>query len=99
MSTPIYKLFLIKPSQAWYQLPLQQQNELLLKVNESLKAVGGEIVLACDSYWSSEQWPMFGIQMFPSLEAVQKHSEDLKKLNWFGLGESFTVLGTVQQPS
>ncbi len=97
MAGPIYKLFLGKMSEAWYQLSQEEQADLLAKVEEALEKVGGKSTLVCDSSWTSEQWPFFGVEEFPDIEAVQKHAELLNELNWLRYIEGMSVLGTEYQ--
>ncbi len=93
MARQIYKLFLGKPTEAWHQMSKQEQDSLFAKTNQALEKVGGKSVLVCDSSWASEQWPFFGLEVFPDIEAVQKYTEMLNELNWFRYMESMTVLG------
>ena len=51
-------------------------------------------MLTCSPLWSSEQWVMFGVEEFPDIEAVQKHTEDLWELEWFRYMDSTSMLGT-----
>ena len=46
---------------------------------------------------ASEQWPVFGVEEFPNIEAVQEYAEALKELNLARYVESMTVLGTELQ--
>ena len=98
MTQPVYKLFLVKPLAAWYQLSKEEQDTLLAKDNEALKKVGGKRIVVCKSGWSSEQWPFFGVEEFPDIKAVQKYSELLDELNWSRYSESMTLLGTEWKP-
>jgi len=98
MAQPIYKVFLLKPKEAWYQLSEEDRESHLAKDEESRKKVGGKVIVACNSGWSSDQWPYFGVEEFPDIEAVQKHSEELIKLNWFRYFESMSFLGTKWEP-
>ncbi len=45
MAQPVYKLWLTKYTNAWYQLSKAEQDALGVKVEASLKSVGGEYVL------------------------------------------------------
>ncbi len=99
MTQPIYKLYLLKPSAAWHQLSEAEQQTLLGKVGAALDQVGGKTVVNCDSGWASEQWPFWGVEQYPDLDALQKHTQLLNELNWFQYSESMTVLGTEAQPS
>ena len=90
----IYKTFRVSLREAWYQLSKAEQESLFAKVNEALPKAGGKNIFLCDSSWSSEEWEYFGVDVFPSMEAVQKHSELLKALDWFRYIKSSTLLGT-----
>ncbi len=97
MPQPIYKLFLVKPTQAWHQLSEDEQSQLLAKVDEALTNAGGERIVLCNSGWASEQWPFWGVERFPDIEAVQKHAELINEFDWFRYVESMSVLGTESQ--
>jgi hypothetical protein len=94
MAEPIYKLFMGRFSEAWYQLSKEEQNNLIAKVNGALEKAGGRRPLLFDSSWSSDQWSFAGIEEFPNIEAVQKFTTALQELNWFRYCESTNVLGT-----
>lgn len=95
MGKTIYKLFIGKMTEAWHQLTPEEQENCVARVDKTLDQVGGRRTLICDSGWSSEQWPFFGIEEFPNIEAVQKHSDLLDEFNWGRYVESITLLGTM----
>ncbi len=70
----------------------------MTKDNEALEKVGGKRIVVCNSRWSTEQWPFFGIEEFPDIEAEQKHTQLLDEFNWFRYVDAMTVLGTEWQP-
>jgi hypothetical protein len=73
---------------------------LLTQVAEALNIAGGKELVICDAGWSNERWPLFGVEEFPDLEAVQRHEQLLADLNWFLYAASRTTLGTeLQVPS
>jgi hypothetical protein len=47
MAQPIYKLFLAKPTEAWYRYQLSQdeQNQLFAKLDEAFKKAGGKRIV------------------------------------------------------
>ncbi len=94
MTGPIYKLWQAKFTEAWYQLSQEEQRQRVAQVEEALTQVGGKRVLLCNSAWANEQWSAFGVEEFPDIEAVQKHSQLLDELNWYRYIESITTLGT-----
>ena len=94
MAQPIYQLFMGKMTEAWYQLSKEEQDSLWAKVEQALEQAGGKPVVYCDSRWAAEQWGGFGIEVFPDIEAVQKHARLLDELNWYRYIESISMLGT-----
>ena len=92
MTKPIYVLWMGNPNEAWYQLSQEERDSLMAKITPEKS--GGKNILASDSSWSSEHCQFFGVHEFPSIEAVQKHSEILNELNWLRYGDTTTVLGT-----
>jgi hypothetical protein len=94
MSKPIYKLFLGKMTEAWHQLPEAEQQQLLAKVNEALVKAGGKPMIMCDPSWCNELWHFWGVEEFPDIETVMKHTKLLEEMHWERYVESMTVLGT-----
>ena len=94
MAGPVYRLFMARRTEAGYQLSEEEQSSHEAKVMESLERVGARFVVSCRSRWSSEQWSGFGVIEFPDIEAVQKHSEDLRALNHHRYVEAISILGT-----
>ena len=99
MAKPIYKMFMGRFSEAWYQLSQEEQTSLIGKVDGALEKVGGKQGLLCDASWTSEEWPAFGVEEFPDIEAVQQHAKLLSELNWYRYVETRTLLGTVWEPT
>ena len=97
MAQLIYKLFQFRNTKAFYELSQDQRDELLGKLDAAFQKVGGKRLIMCDSSWSSEQWPVFGVEEFPNIEAVQQYAEALNELNLARYVESMTVLGTELQ--
>ncbi len=94
MAQPIYKLYMFKPAEAWYQLSEKKKNAHIAQLRKALKKVGGKEIVACFSGWNSEQYLGWGVERFPDIEAVQKHHALLVTLNWFRYFESNSCLGT-----
>jgi hypothetical protein len=94
MTQPIYKVYLFKPTEAWYQLNEQDKKSQRAKVESALKQVGGKEIISCFSGWNSEQWLGWGVEQFPDTEAVQKHHTLLVGINWFRYFDCTTYLGT-----
>jgi hypothetical protein len=93
MAEPIYKFFMGRFLEAWYQLSEEQQDSLVAKLNEALEKVGAKRPILCDTNWSSDQWLIAGVEEFPNIEAVQNYTAALQELSWFRYCESINVLG------
>jgi hypothetical protein len=98
MAGPIYKLWTARRTEAWYALSEEERQAIQAKVTESSDRVGCKIVIICDSAWSTEQALSYGVEEFPSAEAVQEHTQDLIDLDWFRYVESTSILGTKIRP-
>jgi hypothetical protein len=97
MAGPIHKMFYLRFTDAWFQLPKEEQDQLLEKVGAALTKVGGKSMILCNSAWMSEKWWYWGVEEFPSIEAIQEHTKLLADLNWMRYCNSETLLGTVDQ--
>lgn len=96
MTKPVYRLWMARRTEAWYQLSDEERNEIMARLGESFERVGGKMTIICDSAWSTEQYTTFGVEEFPSSEAAQEHTDDLLALDWFRYVESTSILGTKQ---
>ncbi|MBN2318406.1 MAG: hypothetical protein JXR49_04980 [Acidobacteria bacterium] len=94
MERPIFKVFMFKPTEAWYLLSDEEREKIKVKLKDALATVGGEEVVLCFSGWNSEQYLGWGVERFPNIEAVQKHHALLVDLGWFRYSESNSYLGT-----
>ena len=94
MAEPIYKLWMFKYTEAWYQASEEERKSQLAKLREAYKEVGGKMVIACKSAWSAEEWLAFGLDEFPDIEAAQKFAELLREQDHFRYIESASMLGT-----
>ena len=63
----IYKVFMAKFSEAWYQLSEEEQNSFKAKMGEALEKAGGKRLMMCGTNWSSDQWSFAGMEEFPSI--------------------------------
>jgi hypothetical protein len=94
MAGPIYKLWMSKPNEAWFQLTEEEQNGYITKLIEAREKVGGKDVVTCDPFWSAHPWMGFGADEYPDIEAAQKSAELISALNYSLYFETVSMLGT-----
>ena len=99
---PVYKLYLMKPKEAWYALSKEEQRALINSDAElshkMMSRLGGRSLLSCDCFWSTEDWMLFGVEEYPDIESVQESTRALREMGWFKYFESRIVLGTREMP-
>jgi hypothetical protein len=95
---PIYKLWLMNYQQAWYNLDEAKQQDLGGKISNCLAQNGAKSLLTAVSLWADEKWAAFGIEEFPDIEAVMKHSQALNELQWCRYIKCRSSLGTLIWP-
>ena len=94
MSQKIYKLWRIKRwTEAWLQLPKEEQDKIFEHVVKSLESVGGKWTIRCTSYWANEACLAWGVNAYPDLEAAFTDGENLRKMDWGRYLETETILG------
>jgi hypothetical protein len=93
MAQPIYKVFFMKFKESYYELTPEERNKLVEQSESSLKQVGAEHIISCVSPGFNEDWLGWGVEKYPNLEAVQKHTQNLFNLNWFKYFDTKTNLG------
>jgi len=94
MTQPIYKIWFMNYKEPWYKLTQEEQDKLMAANVESLKQVGAESLIMCVSGTFNEKWLGWGVEKYPDLDAVQKHTLSLFNINWFEYIDSRTCLGT-----
>ncbi len=94
MAGPIFKLWMAKPKEAWYQLSEQEQKAYIGKLIEARAKVGGKEVITCDPSWSTNPWTVFGVDEYPDIEATQKIAKRLDELEYSRYFEPVSMLGT-----
>ena len=94
MAETIYQLFVMRPTEAWYQLSKEEREKLLAKQAESSEKAGAKNIVFADAAWSNEEWMYFGVNQYPDLKALQEHTQRLDENQWFRFVKSKVILGT-----
>lgn len=93
--TQVYKLVVANgQSTGWLALSQQERDALWAKADKMFNEVGGQRVMNCDSSWSSEEHPAFFIEIFPSVEALQKYTQFLNEIQMLRHFNTLTIVGT-----
>jgi hypothetical protein len=94
MSKSVYLLVMGRGNtEAWYQLPKEEQKNLWSKAMEVEKRAGAKLVIACNSRWADEALSDWVVLEYPNMEAIQQKVEELEKLNWWRYFSAKTILG------
>jgi hypothetical protein len=99
MAGPIYKIWMVKPTEAYYQLSEEERNNFNATHQANLEKVGAKSIIMCLGAWSTNQWGLFGVEEFPDIEAVQKHTALQVEGDHFRYTDSFSMLGTEWPPA
>lgn len=90
---PVYKLYLAKLITETYHLPQEKRDELRQNRDAFLAQVGARVLLAADMAWSNREYDAFGIEEYPSLDALIEYHDYLREVNWNRYVFSKTYLG------
>ena len=83
MATPVYKVFLFKPHLQVYLQPKEQMDEKVAQAYAFREKVGGKLLIAANMVWSNEEFEVFGIEQFPSMDALMEYSDCLSSIGWY----------------
>lgn len=96
MDTPVFKLYLAKVSLDGTLLSERRNAELIRKLPQILRSAGGRSLVS-GTIWSDERFRSFGVQVFPSWQAVREHDRQLEELSWFQYIQSRMYLGVERE--
>jgi len=99
MAGPVFKFWRMKLKGAYFQLSEEEQNAHMAKLQEALEKVGGKTIVMATPAWSNEEWMLCGVEEFPSVEAVQKHTHLLFDIEHHRYSEGESMLAIEWQPS
>jgi hypothetical protein len=98
MGKPIYQLFVINnniaANHAMKALSEAERKALWDQEQAAREAVGGTVVVLCNSAWADEAHPYWGVVRFPDLQARIAQARALDKIGWWNYFDAFTLLGT-----
>ncbi|MEZ4733888.1 MAG: hypothetical protein R3E79_42900 [Caldilineaceae bacterium] len=96
MNEPIYRFFRGKFNSAWYQLAQSEKDKVMADMGKAFQESGGKVVVGpCFTSWSSD-WHVFGVEVYPSLEAIQKWRDTMDRIGCFQYFELESMIGVQQ---
>lgn len=94
MSEPIYKIFLNRFRDAYYQLSESERDAFVQKYNKAYAELGVKEVCICYTGWSTEEYDFAGVTVYPDMDAVVKLRLLQEEWGWFRYVDAKAVLGT-----
>jgi hypothetical protein len=95
---PIHHLFIVRSyREAYYQLSPQERDRFWNGVGENGEAAGVKSLVTCYSRWSNELYPVWGVEEFPSLQALQECTRANEKKQHFRYIEAETYCGILAE--
>jgi hypothetical protein len=94
---PIYKLWMVRYKEPWFQLSEEEQKDYIAKLIELREEVGGREVITCDPFWSAHPWMVFGVDEYPDIEAAQRSAKLLNELQYSRYADAVSMLGTTYE--
>jgi hypothetical protein len=96
MNEPIYRFYRGRFTDAWHQLAQSEKDKVSAEMGNAFEASGGKTVVGpCYTCWSSD-WYVFGVELFPSLEAVQAWRDAMARVGCFQYYELESMIGVRQ---
>ena len=98
MNGAIYQIFVgnnnIAANLAWRTVSEDERKAVQEKERASREAVGAKEIVSCDSAWTDEMHPWWGVLQYPDMQARIEHTRTLREIGWLDVVDAFTLLGT-----
>lgn len=93
-SSGVFKLWMGRPTPAYYQLDEKNVAASTARQQAAFTQVGGKVLFSAGCF-SSELYLGFGIEYYPSLDAVRKYAGSLWEMKWHQYIEADILLGSL----
>ena len=90
----VYRVYLSRLTDYGHGLSPDKLNEVWALGREALNRAGGRMILSGYMRWNNEDWESFGVERFPSHEAVLSYSQFLSVSGWYRVSAARSFLGT-----
>jgi len=89
----VYRVYLSRLTDYGHSLSKDQLNEVWALGRDALNRAGGRMLLNGYMRWNNEEWESFGVERFPSHEAVLSYSQFLSVSGWYHVSAARSFLG------
>lgn len=89
----VYRVYLSRLTDYGHSLSPDELNAVWAMGNDALSQAGGRPIVGGFMRWNNEQWESFGIERFPSHEAVLSYSQYLTVSGWYRVSQAHSHLG------
>lgn len=90
---PVYRVYLSRLTTYGLDLEGDPLNDVWELGRQALKHVGGISLLAGYTRWNNETWDSFGVERFPSTQAILSYSQYLSVSGWYRVAQARSHLG------
>ena len=95
MAGQVCKVYIVRRfKDAGYALSEKEREAKLAQVAAVRQECGGRLLVSAVARWSDYGVYGFGAEVFPDIESLQKHTEELEKLDWYRYIDSVSFIGT-----
>ena len=94
MGQPVLFLYMYKAKDSYWEFSDEEKEETGKRIRESFQAVGGKQIVSANCEWSNPDYAGFGVQEFPSIEALQQHFADGHEIGYLKHIEETYIVGT-----
>jgi hypothetical protein len=92
---PVYRVYFSRPTVEVYSVEPKKYQASLQLVNEARTRAGGRALIAAYMRWNNEEWEYFGVESFPSTNALLSYSQFLTEQGWYRYTRAISYIGTV----
>lgn len=94
MGQPVLYLFMTKFKPSWWELSEEERIKMMTKVGASCDEVGRKGLVMANCEWSTAEYHVFGVEEYPSIEALQKHLANQREMGFLQHLEETYIVGT-----
>jgi hypothetical protein len=91
--SPVYRVYFSRPTPQAYEVEAKKYQAALQMITESRTRAGGRPLIAAYMRWNNEEWEYFGVERFPSINALLAYSQFLTENRWYRYTQAISYIG------